>query len=150
MITGEQIAAQARRGNYIGIPYKQLDCQAFVEKVLIDCGIRDESGKKYNWRGSNHIWREAVENRRPVTNSPKVGAAVFTIKNDGGEKARGYRDDMKNAAHIGLYLGDGVVMHSTTGGVQYDVITSSRWTHTADFVFADYSENSRCCDCECC
>lgn len=48
---------------------------------------------------------------------------------------------MKNAAHIGLYLGNGDVIHSTTGGVQMDKITSKRWTHYALFNCVDYTNN---------
>ena len=55
MIKAETFAYQARNGGYIGIPYKTLDCQAFVEKVLKDCGYT------HNWRGSNHMWRDALK-----------------------------------------------------------------------------------------
>ena len=37
------------------IPYSKLDCQAFVERILLDCGIR------HDWRGSNHMWRDALD-----------------------------------------------------------------------------------------
>lgn len=148
------MARQAIDGKYIGIPYSRLDCQAFIEQVLADMGVRDPTGKKYNWRGSNHMWREAVHDPRVIagnySNIP-VGAWLFTIKHDGGERARGYRDDQGNAAHVGLYLGDGEVMHSTTGGVQFDRITSKRWTHAALAKCLDYDTRitSAYCDCGC-
>lgn len=137
-VASDKLVETARNGNYIGIPYSRLDCQAFIEKVLSD------SGYTYNWRGSNHIWRAAVHDREPITdvNSIPAGAAVFTIKSDGGEKARGYNDDMKNAAHIGLYLGNGDVIHSSTGGVQMDKATNKRWTHYALFNCVDYSQKN--------
>lgn len=80
MITSSKLVETAKTGKYIGIPYSTLDCQAFVERVLSDAGY------KYNWRGSNHIWRAAVNTRTEITdyNSIPAGAAVFTIKNDGG------------------------------------------------------------------
>ena len=131
MITSDQFTKQAKEGNYLGIKYEKLDCQAFVERVLKDCG------ESHNWRGSNHMWRDAVTDREPITTIENIpaGALVFTVKNDGGERARGYNDNMGNAKHVGLYLGNGDVIHSTrnntSNGVQMDVISSSRWTHYA-------------------
>ena len=26
--------------NYLGVPYSEMDCQAFVEKCLSDCGMK--------------------------------------------------------------------------------------------------------------
>lgn len=127
MVNNTQIAQQATTGGYIGIPYATLDCQAFVQKVLSDCGI------KRNWRGSNHIWRVAVSGKQPITNPDAIpaGAVVFTLKRDGGEKSRGYNDNQGNACHIGIYTGSGRVIHSTTGGVQWGNISEKRWTHYA-------------------
>ena len=138
MLTGSQFAQQARQGNYIGIAYSKLDCQAFVERVLKDCGI------SYNWRGSNHIWREALSEKHEITdvNEIPAGAWIFTVKSDGGEKARGYNDNEKNAKHVGIYLGFGDVIHSTSpNGVQYDSIYSQRWTHWGKCKYIDYSES---------
>ena len=53
MATGEEFAHQAESEIYTGVPYDKLDCQGFVEKVLADLGIRNSSGKPYNWKGSN-------------------------------------------------------------------------------------------------
>lgn len=139
MVTADQLVQQAKTGNYIGIPYEKLDCQAFVEQVLKDCG------EKHNWRGSNHMWRDAVHVRKPIENIEEIpaGALVFTVKNDGGEKSKGYYDGLGNAKHVGLYLGGGEVVHSTrnnsSNGVQMDSITSSRWTDYALLKCIDYS-----------
>ena len=130
MISANTFIHQARSETYTGIPYSQLDCQAFIERVLHDCGYN------YDWRGSNHMWRDALSEKHPITdiNIIPAGAWLFTIKDDGGEVARGYHDDQGNAAHVGIYLGNGDVRHSTSGsgktnGVQMDKITSKRWTH---------------------
>ena len=124
------------RGNYIGIPYEELDCQAFVERVLKDCG------EKHDWRGSNHMWRDALSEKHKITNEMAIpaGAWLFTIKQDGGEKERGYNDSEGNASHVGIYLGLSRVIHSTTGGVQWDDISRPRWTHYGLCKFIDYSE----------
>ena len=139
MVTSDQLVQQAKDGNYLGIPYEKLDCQAFVERVLKDCG------ESHNWRGSNHMWRDAVKDRKKITNIDEIpaGALVFTVLNDGGEKKRGYNDSMGNAKHVGLYLGGGEVEHSTrnnsSNGVQMDSITSSRWTDYALLKCIEYT-----------
>ena len=125
MVTGEHIAKTAVDSGLLGTPYKELDCQAFVEVVLQKAGL-----KIPNYRGSNHMWRELVYNREPITNYDVIpGALVFTVKFDGGEKLRGYNDTMGNAVHVGISLGNGKVMHSTTGGVQYG--STNRFTDWA-------------------
>lgn len=134
MVTGEHIAQTAIDSGLLGTPYKELDCQAFVEVVLQKAGM-----KIPNYRGSNHMWRELVYNREPITDLDVIpGALVFTVKFDGGEKLRGYNDTMGNAVHVGISLGKGKVMHSTTGGVQYG--STSRFTNWALIKDVNYEE----------
>ena len=118
MITGNDIAETAVNSGLIGTPYSKLDCQAFVEVVLEKAGLRI-----INYRGSNHIWRDLVYDRSPINKSAAddvpAGVLVFKVRFDGGEIARGYHDEMGNAYHVGVNIGHGVVIHSTTGGVQY-------------------------------
>ena len=40
MVTGNEIAYTAINSGLIGTPYKELDCQAFVEKVLMMAGMK--------------------------------------------------------------------------------------------------------------
>lgn len=133
MIKASEFARQAENGGYIGIAYSVLDCQAFVEKVLKDCGVSK------NWRGSNDMWRNAVYDARTIDGDIKPGEWVFTIKHDGKEDKARYKDGV-NAAHVGIYIGGGRVIHSTTGGVQWDSFTSPRWTHCAKANCIDYEE----------
>lgn len=130
-IDNEAFAAQAYMYKDSHIPYKQLDCQAFVEKVLKDCGVT------HDWRGSNHMWRDALDWKGSLDECKKqygeipVGAWVFTVNHDGGEVSRGYKDNEGNAAHVGIFCGvDRGVMHSTKGGVQLGPWPDAkRWTH---------------------
>lgn len=137
MITAKQFVEQAKSPNYDGIPYERLDCQAFVEQVMKDLGALPT-----NWRGSNHMWRDAVKDREKIVNSELVpaGAWLFTVKSDGKEREKGYYDGLGNAVHVGIYLGDNKVRHSTAGGVQYSDIWDKRWTHYALCKYIDYSE----------
>lgn len=143
-IDSEAFAAQAYSYRNSGIPYKQLDCQAFVERVLSDCGI------KHDWRGSNHMWRDALDWKGTIAECKQkygevpVGAWVFTVKHDGGEKQRGYNDNEGNAAHVGIFCGiDRGVMHSTTGGVQLGAWPDSkRWTHVGLCKYIQYFDKN--------
>lgn len=122
------------------IPYSKLDCQAFVERVLHDCGV------DYNWRGSNHMWRDALSWKGTIAECMQKfgevpqGAWLFTVKHDGGEVRRGYHDNEGNACHVGIYCGaDLGVMHSTAGGVQLGVWPDPhRWTHVGLCRFIGY------------
>ncbi len=146
--TGRGYATQAIHPAYLKLKYSQCDCQGFVERVLKDYGVRSPSGKAYNWRGSNHIWRVALswkgtkaEARNTFGDIPD-GALAFTVKYDGGEEERGYHDGEGNATHVGIYTGQGNVRHSThttkQDGVGDSLITESRWTHIGLLRCLDY------------
>lgn len=147
MITGERFASQAVNGNYIGIPYSKLDCQGFVEKVLIDCGVRKANGSAYNWRGSNAMYRHYMQWRGTISDCMikygliPQGALLFTRKTDGGEVEKGYHDGWGNFTHVGIYITDGShgVIHSTTGGVQWGKYPDKRWTNVALPEMIDYT-----------
>lgn len=131
-MTGVQIADAAINSGLIGTPYSKLDCQALVEDVLKKAGLHI-----INYRGSNHMWRELVYDRQSKEDAVILpGMLAFIVKDDGGETKRGYHDDMKNATHVAIALGDGTVFESTTGGVQISSIR--RFTHVARIIDVDY------------
>lgn len=153
MATGEEYAHQAESELYTGIPYDKLDCQGFVERVLSDLGIRNSSGKAYNWKGSNSMWRNALswrgtlEECQTTYGEIPLGSWVFIVKNDGGEVARGYHDNQGNASHVGIYVGGGVlaVRDSTKtkrrDGVGYRVLDG--FTHVGLCKYLDYECDSK-------
>ena len=121
-VTGKKFAEQAKSEEYTGIKYSTLDCQAFVEKVLYDSGCRKQNGSAYNWKGSNSMWRTAlswkgtIEECKAKFGKIPLGAWVFKLKFDGGEKDRGYSDKEGNACHVGIYVGNGQFIHSPHSG----------------------------------
>ena len=140
-MTGKECIEKANINELIGIPYNKLDCQALIEKILMRGGIQCK-----NFRGSNHMWREMVTNRLGLYTFIIPGTILFTVKLDGGEKKRGYKDSYGNACHVGMYVGNGYegnVIHSTAGGVQWDDISSNRWNWAADCIYFDRVEDSQ-------
>lgn len=105
----------------LGTPYSEMDCQAFIEWCLKQCG------ENKNLAGSNAWYREVAKNGvilspeecvRELGRVPK-GAFLFIHANDGKEPAK-YKDDgMGNASHIGLCTiprGEGAIHSSSSRG----------------------------------
>ena len=102
---------------YLGTPYKQMDCQAFIEKCLADCGL------KMDLKGSNAWFRKmdwvgTPEECKKIFGSIPTGAMLFIWSDDGGEVARGYKDGFGNASHIGIvtHTGKGAIHSSSSRG----------------------------------
>ena len=147
MITGAEFAAQARSPEYNGIPYNKLDCQAFVERVLKDCGVRKPDGSVYNWKGSNSMWRTingwkgTVQECIQQFDGIPEGAWVFIRKTDGGERDHGYKDNLGNFSHVGIYCpGDPAypvrdsTRYSGRDGVGYRPVGSFNYVLLPDFI----------------
>ena len=143
--TGSDMAEQAVTGNYVGTAYNKLDCQAFVEQVLKDLGVRKFNGDPYNWKGSNSMWRNhitwkgTIEECRKKFGEIPLGSFLFLLKWDGKETEKGYSDGLGNATHVGLYVGTSplpVMDSQPTGGVQYRKL--SIFTHVGLMDMIDY------------
>lgn len=99
----------------LGTPYSEMDCQAFVEWCLRQCGCNKDLA------GSNAWFRFINENGRILTPEactkelgcvPK-GAFLFILKQDGKEPEKYKKDGLGNASHIGL-----CTMPSGKGSIQ--------------------------------
>ena len=107
MISGKQLAEAGYK--YLGTPYSQMDCQAFVEQCLKDCGLNK------NLAGSNAWFREVHQNGEILTPEECVskygkvppGAFLFILAKDGKEPAKYKSDNLGNASHIGIATGKG-------------------------------------------
>lgn len=95
---------------YLGRSYEEMDCQAFVEKCMSDCGLRMDLG------GSNSWYREVMRNGwtgtpeecvRVFGQIPK-GALLFILEKVGLKTPEKFRHDgIGDATHIGIKTGRG-------------------------------------------
>ena len=112
-VHAEAVAGAAEGLSGRGIPYRPggdtpsgMDCQGMVEYCLRAAGLR------CGWKGSNAMWRDlrwkgTPEACRKTFGRVPRGALLFIVTDDGGERARGYRDGLGNAMHVGIYTGSG-------------------------------------------
>ena len=104
----------------IGTSYKEMDCQAFVEWCLAQCGVKKDLA------GSNTWYRECVKNGWTGTPGDCVkefglvpkGALLFILKHDGKEPDKYKKDGIGNASHIGFKTGrnEGAINSSSSRG----------------------------------
>ena len=117
MKSGVQFAENALLPKWDKYHYDQLDCQAFVEEVLKDIGVRKPNGQPYNWRGSNSMyrnyysWHGTMQECIKKYGAVPVGAFVYTWSADGQPEV--YNDNLGNFKHVGIYCGNDVVRDST-------------------------------------
>ena len=118
MKTGIEFADCALLPKWDKYKYDQLDCQAFVEKVLVDIGVRKTDGQPFNWKGCNSMYRNYYSWRGSIDECIKqfgfipIGAFVYIWKPT-GEEERGYHDGLGNCTHVGIYCGNDIVRDST-------------------------------------
>ena len=107
MINGKALAEAGF--SYLGVSYSKMDCQAFVEQCLRDCGLEK------NLAGSNAWFREVRNHGTIMTPEECVrqlgtvpsGAFLFILAQDGGEPEKYRKDGLGNASHIGIATGRG-------------------------------------------
>lgn len=107
MIDGKQLGTVGFRK--LGTPYSEMDCQAFVEWCLKQCGLDKDLA------GSNAWYREVRNHGEVMTPEECVrelgtvppGAFLFIVEHDGGEPAKYKPDGLGNASHIGIVTGKG-------------------------------------------
>lgn len=117
MKTGKELAECALLSKWDKYTYDKMDCQAFVEAVLKDIGIRKPDGTIYDWRGSNSMFRNFYSWHGTIQECIKkfgflpVGAFVYVWKETGQPET--YKDGLGNFSHVGIYCGNNIVRDST-------------------------------------
>jgi hypothetical protein len=147
MKTGIEFAQCALLPKWDKYTYDKMDCQAFVEAVLKDIGVRKSNGSVYDWRGSNSMysnyysWRGTVEECVKQFGSVPVGAFVYMWEPT-GEQKKGYTDGLGNFTHVAIYCGNDVVRDSTRNKSGRDGVgtrTMKGFSHITLFSGLDYS-----------
>ena len=148
MKTGIEFAQCALLPKWDKYTYDKMDCQAFVEAVLKDIGVRKSNGSVYDWRGSNSMyrnyysWRGTVEECVKQFGSVPVGAFVYMWEPT-GEQEKGYKDGLGNFTHVAIYCGNDIVRDSTrstkTGRNGVGTRTLKGFSHVSLFSGLDYS-----------
>jgi len=148
MITGIEIAKCALLTTWDRFTYSHLDCQAFVEAVLKEVGVRKPDGSVFNWKGSNsmyrnyYYWRGTVQDCIKRYGSIPLGAFVY-IRKDTGDN---YNDGLGNFSHVGLYVGNDKVRDSTrstkTGRDGVGTRSVKDFTHASLLSGIDYSNKT--------
>ena len=105
MISAAKFAECALLPKWEKYTYDKLDCQAFVEAVLKDIGVRKPNGSVFDWRGS-------VDECKQKFGCIPVGSFLYKW-DPTGEQERGYHDGLGNAKHVGIYCGQDIVRDST-------------------------------------
>ena len=106
---------------YIGTPYSTMDCQAFIERCLRDCGnSKDLPGSNAWYREVlHHGWVGTPEDCVKRYGTVPAGAFLFILKQDGGEPEKYKPDGIGNASHIGMCTGSrgqGAIHSSSSRG----------------------------------
>ena len=105
---------------YIGRLYSEMDCQAFVERCMRDCGLHEDLAGSNAWyrQVKKHGWVGTPEECIRLFGEVPKGALLFILKQDGREPAKYQNDGIGNASHIGICIQrhDGAINSSSSKG----------------------------------
>lgn len=93
----------------------------------------------YMFHGSNTIWRNYAPTKGKIGEIKLVpGMAVYKHRNDNKEPDKYKNDGLGNFYHIGLYIGDDMVVEAkgVASGVVYSKL--STWTHCSTLKYTEY------------
>ena len=155
-VTGREYAEQAYVYRNSGIPYSQLDCVHFVNRVRTDLDLPSMlNGTNTLWRSNNLTWKGTLQDAyikwgvNSWRNLPQ-GILLFRIKPDNDPDydnppipARYYMDGVGNVTHVGIMtgLGQGIMQSGGYGGrgVHESGWRANYWTHCALQMNVDYN-----------
>lgn len=121
----------------IGKSYAECDCKDVICQAL---GIR-MAGTNWLWRSINNSskYRYLVYRGREIPHESYLlpGDILFKIR----DKIPSGYDDYPDAYHVGVYCGDGVVIHSSpTTGVREESYVHGRWHAFGRMKQVDYGD----------
>ena len=99
---------------YLGRPYSEMDCQAFVEQCMADSGLRMDLPGSNAWY-RQMTWTGSPEECKKRFGEIPKGALLFILLQDGREPDKYKPDGIGNASHIGIRTGRGEgAIHSSS------------------------------------
>ena len=105
---------------YLGVPYSRMDCQAFIEQCLKDCGNNKNLAGSNAWYREvrQHGWTGTPEECVALYGGVPKGAFLFILLHDGNEPQKYQADGLGNANHIGICTneGEGAIHSSASRG----------------------------------
>ena len=128
--TTDSNRAQGRKYGSKWIGHRVADCSGLFSWAFKQLG-------GYMYHGSDTMYRkyctdkgELKKGKRTDGRTLKVGSAVFVWNGS-------------NYSHIGLYVGDGIVIEAmgTLNGVTTTKVSAGKWTHWGELQGVDYSGN---------
>ena len=102
---------------YLGRSYKEMDCQAFIERCMADVGYRRDLAGSNAWYRAM-TWTGTPEECKRVFGEIPKGAFLFILEQNGREPEKYRKDGIGNASHIGMKTGrnDGAIHSSSSRG----------------------------------
>lgn len=123
---------------YLGTPYSEMDCQAFWERVLKDCGIKMNLGGSNSWYRymMKHGWCGTPEECVKTFGGIPVGATLYIRKEVSESTPAQFRDDgIGDITHMGIFTG-------MTGKEMVQIALDAGVSHADKYNYGDGSINS--------
>ena len=93
---------------YMGTPYEKMDCQAFWERTLNDCGIKMDLGGSNSWYRymMKHGWCGTPAECVKTFGGIPVGATLYIRKDVSESTPAQFRNDgIGDITHMGIFTG---------------------------------------------
>lgn len=123
---------------YMGTPYEKMDCQAFWERVLKDCGIKMDLGGSNSWYRymMKHGWCGTPAECVKTFGGIPVGATLFIRKDVSESTPAQFRDDgIGDITHMGIFTG-------MTGKEMVQIALDAGVSHADKYNYGDGAINS--------
>lgn len=123
---------------YMGTPYSEMDCQAFWERTLKDCGIKMDLGGSNSWYRymMKHGWCGTPEECVKTFGGIPVGATLYIRKDVSESTPAQFRDDgIGDITHMGIFTG-------MTGKEMVQIALDAGVSHADKYNYGDGAINS--------
>ena len=140
MIDAKELARSGCK--YLGTPYSTMDCQAFWEKMLSDCGLKMDLGGSNSWYRyiMKHGWCGTPDECAKKFGCIPQGATLFIHEKVSDSTPVQFRDDgIGDITHMGVYT-------DMTGKEMVEIAIEEGVSHADKYNYGDgaiHSSSSR-------